>query len=123
MLGRGLVKRCPLCGSGGLFTGWFTMRERCPRCGHRFEREEGWFFGAYVVNLGVAEGLLLVLGVIPLIAFLASNPDASLWPFLVGGFAAAVGGPLLFYPFSRTTWAAIDLIMRPVDQPEPTDWD
>ena len=122
MLGRGLVKRCPLCGSGGLFNGWFTMRERCPRCDHKFEREEGWFFGAYVVNLGVAEGLLLLLGVIPLIVLLASDPDRSLWPFLTAGFVAAVGGPLLFYPFSRTTWAAIDLLMRPVDEPEPTDW-
>jgi len=26
MIGRGLVKRCPLCGSGGLFTGRFRMR-------------------------------------------------------------------------------------------------
>jgi len=122
MLGRGLVKRCPLCGSGDLFSSWFTMRERCPRCDHKFEREEGWFFGAYVVNLGVAEGLLLLLGVIPLIVLLASDPDRSLWPFLTAGVVAAVGGPLLFYPFSRTTWAAIDLLMRPVDEPEPTDW-
>jgi uncharacterized protein (DUF983 family) len=122
MIGRGLVKHCPLCGSGGLFTGWFTMRERCPGCGHRFEREEGWFFGAYVVNLGVAEGLLLLFGVVPLIAFLASNPDTSLWPFILAGLVASIGGPLVFYPFSRTTWAAIDLIMRPVDQSEPTDW-
>ncbi len=122
MLARGLTKRCPLCGSGHLFSGWFRMKERCPGCGHRFEREEGWFFGAYVVNLGIAEGLLLLVGIVPCIVFLAANPDASLVPFLVGGGVAAVGAPLFFYPFSRTTWADIDLLMRPLDATEPTDW-
>ncbi len=122
MLARGLTKRCPLCGSGRLFSGWFRMKERCPGCGHRFEREEGWFLGAYVVNLAIAEGLLLLVGIVPCIVFLAANPDASLVPFLVVGAVAAVGAPLFFYPFSRTTWAAIDLLMRPLDATEPTDW-
>ena len=121
MLARGLTKRCPLCGSGGLFVRWFRMRERCPRCGYRFEREEGFFLGAYVVNLGIAEGLVLLLGIVPCIAFLAANPDASLVPIFVSGLAAAVLAPLVFYPFSRTLWSAIDLILRPVHAVEPTD--
>jgi uncharacterized protein (DUF983 family) len=121
MLLRGLTKRCPLCGSGHLFSGWFKMKERCPRCGHRFEREEGWFFGAYVVNLGIAEGLLLLLGIVPCIVFLAANPDASLLPMVVSGLVAAVVAPLVFYPFSRTLWSAIDLILRPVQAVEPSD--
>ncbi len=121
MLARGLTKRCPLCGSGGLFTGWFRMRERCPGCGYRFEREEGFFLGAYVVNLGITEGLLLLLVVVPCIIFLAANPDTSLVPIVVGGLVAAVVAPLLFYPFSRTLWSAIDLILRPVHAIEPTD--
>ena len=37
------------------------MAERCPRCGMRFEREEGFFLGAYVVNFAVTEGLLSLL--------------------------------------------------------------
>lgn len=118
---RALAKRCPLCGSGGLFTSWFRMRERCPGCGYRFEREEGFFLGAYVVNLGITEGLLLVLGIVPCIAFLAANPDASVLPFLASGLAAAVVAPLAFYPFSRTLWSAIDLILRPVSAVEPSD--
>ncbi len=121
MLARGLTKRCPLCGSGGLFTGWFRMRDRCPRCGYRFEREEGFFLGAYVVNLGITEGLLLLLGIVPCIIFLAANPDASLVPIIVSGLAAAVVGPLVFYPISKTLWSAIDLILRPVHAAEPTD--
>jgi len=121
MLGRGLVKRCPLCGSGGLFDGWFRMRERCPRCGYRFEREEGFFLGAYVINLAITQGLLLLLAVVPLIVLLDRRPDQSLVPIVVGGLAAAVAGPLLFYPFSKTVWTAVDLILRPVRAHEPPD--
>lgn len=121
MLRRGLVKHCPLCGSGHLFTGWFTMRERCPGCGYLFEREEGFFLGAYVVNLAVAEGLVLLLAVVPCIILFANYPDVSVVPVILAGVAAAIVGPLVFYPFSKTVWTAIDLILRPVDAWEPTD--
>ncbi len=121
MLGRGLVKRCPLCGSGDLFTGWFTMRDNCPKCGHRFERDPDFFFGAYVINLAITEGLLLLLAIVPLIAVLASGGDVNIVPILVLGAAAAIVAPLAFYPFSRTIWAAIDLILRPANAAEPSD--
>lgn len=121
MLGRGLRKRCPLCGSGGLFVSWFTMRDHCPGCGHRFERDSDFFFGAYVINLAITEGLLLLLAIVPLIALLASNRDVDIVPILVVGLAAAIAAPLAFYPFSRTIWSAIDLILRPVGATEPSD--
>ncbi len=121
MVGRGLLKRCPLCGSGGLYHGWFRMRERCPGCGYLFEREEGFFLGSYVVNLGVTEGLLVLGGIVPCIAFLSANPDASVLPILFVALALAIGAPIVFYPFSRTVWAAIDLIIRPLEAKEPRD--
>jgi uncharacterized protein (DUF983 family) len=121
MLGRGLLKRCPLCGSGRLFTRWFRMKERCPRCGYLFEREEGFFLGAYVINLGIAQGLVILLAVVPLIVRLATHPGSAIWPFVVGGVAGAALGPLLFYPWSKTIWTAFDLILRPVEAAEPSD--
>ncbi|MFN2608751.1 MAG: DUF983 domain-containing protein [Acidimicrobiales bacterium] len=123
MLARGLAKRCPVCGSGGLYEGWFRMRDRCPGCGYRFEREEGFFLGAYLVNLAVTEGLLLVAGIIPTIVFLARNPDASILPIMAVGLVVAVVAPIAFYPLARTVWSAIDLILRPADAREPTDRD
>ena len=48
MLWRGMRRCCPNCGSGGLFRRWFRMAERCPRCGYRFVREDGFHFGGYV---------------------------------------------------------------------------
>jgi hypothetical protein len=97
------------------------MKERCPRCDYTFEREEGFFLGAYTINLVIAEGLLLFLAIVPLIAILATRPDVSLWPFVGIGLAAAIVAPLVFYPFSRTIWSAIDLVLRPADRTEPAD--
>jgi uncharacterized protein (DUF983 family) len=121
MLARGLLKRCALCGAGKLFTRWFRMKERCPGCGYRFEREEGFFLGAYVINLAVAQAVVVVLAVVPAIVLLARNPDTSIVPILAGGIAGAVLAPIAFYPFSKTVWTAFDLIMRPVSAREPSD--
>ena len=97
------------------------MAERCPGCGYRFEREEGFFLGAYVVNLAIVEGVLLVLTVVPLIFLLNRDPEASVAGIVAAGLVAAVLAPLAFYPFSKTIWTAIDLIMRPADAGEPSD--
>ena len=120
MLWRGMLRRCPNCGSGGLFRRWFRMAERCPRCGYRFVREDGFHFGGYVINFGVTEGMvgLVMLGYI---FAAAANPDVPLWPVFAGGAVAAVLTPILFYPFSRTIWAAIDLVLTPLEPAEEAD--
>jgi uncharacterized protein (DUF983 family) len=123
LLGRALLRRCPRCGGRGLFTRWFTMAERCPRCGMRFEREEGFFLGAYVVNFGVTEGLLLVL-LMAYVLVQANDPDGvPVLPVVVAAVAAAVLMPLAFYPLSRTIWVAVELVMRPLEADEAADAD
>ncbi len=52
---------------------------------------------------------------------LDARPDQSVVPIVVGGLAAVLAGPLLFYPFSKTIWTAIDLILRPIEAREPPD--
>jgi rubredoxin len=121
MLGRSLLKRCPMCGGGRLFTRWFRMKERCPTCGYLFEREEGFFLGAYVINLAIAQGMVIVLAIVPLIVRLARDPDASIAPFVIGGALGAVLAPVVFYPWSKTIWTAFDLMLRPIWMEEPTD--
>lgn len=121
MLWRGLTKRCAVCGSRRLFERWFHMKARCPRCGYVFEREEGFFLGASIVNLAVSEGLLAVLCIVPLIYLSATRPEAPIWPVIAGGIFAALIAPLAFYPFSRTIWVALELMLRPADAHEPGD--
>src|SRR5215472_7500570 len=68
---RGLLLRCPNCGRGKLFRKGFTMYEKCPVCGWRFEREEGYWTGAIAINLVVTE-LLIALVIVPLAVALAA---------------------------------------------------
>ena len=73
MLARGAARRCARCGSGGLFRRWFTMAERCPRCDLQFEREEGYWTGAMMINLAVTEAVFLATFVL-LIVMSAACP-------------------------------------------------
>ncbi len=117
LIKRGLRKRCPRCGGGGLYRTWFRMVERCPTCGFRFEREPGFFIGAYFVNLAITEGLLFAVVIGFLFAKNADNDVGVFWPLVIGGLFAVVT-PLVFYPWSRTIWSAIDLAMTPLELDE-----
>ena len=120
-LARGLVRHCPACGSGGLFTSWFRMRDRCPQCDYVFAREVGFGLGAIFMNFAVTEFLLAVCCIVPLIAALAANPEADVTPIVAAGAAATVLGPIVAYPFSRTVWVALELVFRPAAAHEPAD--
>src|SRR5438046_8693615 len=109
-LGRALLRRCPRCGAGGLFTRWFTMAERCPRCGMRFEREEGFFLGAFTVNFGV---MLFSLALFIGIGMALTLPDPPPGKLAIGGMIVGVVVPTFFYPMSRTCWSAMGLIIKP----------
>lgn len=108
---RAFGRRCPYCGAPGIFKGYFELRESCPRCRAPFEREEGYFLGAYALNLIVA--LFLGLGLAVLLIFGTALRDAGLlWQELVA-VALAVAVPVLFFPYSRTVWIAMDLVFHP----------
>jgi uncharacterized protein (DUF983 family) len=109
LLLRGLTKRCPWCGKGKLFCRWFTLPERCPRCGLRFEREEGAFLGSLAINFGVTS-LAFISVLVTWIAFTLPDPPVAL--ITVASVAIALTLPLVIYPFAKTTWAAIDILMR-----------
>lgn len=120
MVGRAARRRCPLCGARGLFRGWVSPRSACPRCQLKLDRGEGDFFlGAYVLNFIAAELLLVAFLVL---AVLWTGPEVP-WELLLWvGAPLMVVGPIVFYPFSRTLWLALDLGMRPpgpADFPEP----
>ena len=111
MLARGMIKHCPNCGSGHLYRRWFRMVDRCPRCGHRFDREEGFWLGAFVINFAVTEAALAVVFALYIVAE-AGGGHGSIAPWLLAGAVVAAAVPLAFYPFSKTIWAAIDLAMH-----------
>lgn len=105
VLARGLLRRCPRCGAGGLFASWLRIRERCPRCSLPLEREEGGFLGAMTINY--AATALVWLGL--LVVWLALDlPDVHVLALTVTSLLVAGLFPLAFFPFAKTLWTAVD---------------
>lgn len=96
------------------------MLESCPRCGLRFEREaEGYWLGAMAINLGVTEA---VFGALFVAGMVATWPDVP-WGWLTV-LAVAVNAivPLVFYPFSKTLWVAVDALLHRLDPLDASTW-
>src|SRR5699024_5308879 len=108
------------CGAGRLYRGWFRMVDRCGGCGLRFEREPGFFVGAYLINFAVTV-ILLFVGAMGFVAMKAIDQDASPKTILIISIAVALLVPPLFYPYSRTIWSAIDIGMTPLEDEELVD--
>lgn len=100
-----------MCGRERVFRRFFTMKSSCPHCGYRFEREAGYWVGALIVNIAVAEAwFALLFGAV----VIATMPDVEwMWLLVV---ALITNGllPIVFYPHSKTLWMALDLYFHPV---------
>ena len=111
--------RCARCGSGHLFKGYLKMKPDCPRCGLHFEREQGYWAGALAINIVATGGLFTLVFVALLIATIPKVPVAPLLLVLV---PIAVLGPIVYYPFSKTVWVAVDrAFLQRLDPNEQTD--
>jgi hypothetical protein len=85
------------------------MKEACTQCGLLLEREAGGFLGAIAINYGLTAMLFIVV----LVAVVwATVPVVPVWPLLGASAAITIFVPLLFYPFSKTIWLAIDLVLH-----------
>jgi len=96
-LARAILLLCPNCGKGRVMASWFRIRAGCPACGLRLERDEEneYWLGAYTLNFIVTE-----------VVFAA-------------GLLVVILTPIVFYPFGKALWLAIDLMFRP---PTPEDF-
>jgi uncharacterized protein (DUF983 family) len=108
LLLRGLLRHCPLCGGGKLFTRWFTMVDDCPTCTYHFEREEGFFLGAFVMSTAITLASLMAFLVIGFATTLPNPPLVTL--AFIGAFVGLLV-PVIIYPFTKTLWSAVYLTM------------
>lgn len=62
-LRRGVQRRCPNCGQGLLFAGWFRMHRDCAACHLVYLRNQGdtWLFWTIMDRIPIAIGLILVV--------------------------------------------------------------
>jgi Na+/phosphate symporter len=91
------------------------MVERCPRCELRFERVEGHWLGSLGLNVMVSFAALFVVLVV---GFVVTYPEPPVGPLIAIGLVVALVLPLVFFPFSKTLWTAIDVLMRPLHPDE-----
>jgi len=110
-LARAVARRCPYCGGRGVFTSWFALKERCPHCLTLFAYEDGYFLGAYALNLIVTE--LVAVGVT---IWLLAATDLSVLQLQITGVSLAVGLPIAFYPVSVCLWMVLDIAVHPPNQ-------
>jgi uncharacterized protein DUF983 len=85
------------------------MVKACPRCGLVFEQDEGSRLGSAMVNYA-AVGSALVLYIVA--AFVITLPDPPVVPLLLGAAGVILVVALFFFPFAKTIWAAIDLVLH-----------
>ena len=120
---RALALKCTVCGGGGVFRGPFKMAENCPTCGFLFQRGvHGHWIGSLGMNTIVSFGALLVTVIV---GFILTQPDPPLRALVAAAVGVAAIFPLVFFPWSRTLWSAIDLLMRPLepdDEVDPRYW-
>jgi uncharacterized protein (DUF983 family) len=100
--------RCPVCLRGKIFGSLLRMEARCPFCGTRLEREEGYFLGSIYLGYGLTLAVGLVLYSVG--AFWLGLPDTILLP----AFALfALLLPLVTWRYTRSFWLAIDQYLDP----------
>jgi uncharacterized protein (DUF983 family) len=104
---------CPRCRQGPLFRGpiyreWLAMFERCPVCGLKLEREQGYFLGAMYVSYG--------LSILPVLLLVLVIWRITGWPYDVS-IGVAFVAYLPFVPvvtrFARVLWMYIDQAIDP----------
>lgn len=103
LVGRSLLLRCPVCGTGKLFQGIYRVYPHCPLCDAPFAREPGFFLGSIYINYGLTA--LIAAIAYPILLF---NKIVDERPLLIGSLIFVVLLPLLFFRHSRSLWLGFD---------------
>jgi uncharacterized protein (DUF983 family) len=95
---RALNNKCPHCGQGALFNGWFSLAEKCSVCGARYERYEGSWTGPTVIGYGSGAAMGIAMG---FVLVMSGNyfPHAEIVISVI-----ACGTVLLVYRFIKAWW-------------------
>ena len=103
-----LSQKCPVCLTGAAYRAGITMNERCPACGLRFEREQGYFLAALYVAYALA---VPILSLITLTVWLVTGKDIGA-SYLIAVILFFPVSPLV-YRYSRVVWMHLDQILDP----------
>lgn len=113
-LTRGARLRCPACGRRTVFQSPFRIRHHCPACGAVFQREEGFFVGAIMLNVVTTEAAVMTAAGLCLLLF--PGRDRLLLGLL---FVVALLFPVAFYHHSWSLWLAGDHLVEGLPDGRP----
>ena len=118
ILTRCATLRCPACGQAPIFQAPFRVRHYCPSCAALFEREEGFFVGAIMINVVATEaaGLCVYLACLLIIGY---NENLILMTFLPLSFIL----PVAFYHHSWSAWLGLDHVVERLPKYKEPDRD
>jgi hypothetical protein len=91
------------------------MKVDCDHCGVHFEREEGYWVGALIINTTVTFGTFLIIFVG---GILLTWPDVPWTAVGVVTIAANAAIPVAFYPVSKSLWLALEMGWHPLEPNE-----
>lgn len=105
---RAIRLRCPVCGKGRVFAGFFKMHPRCGECDAIYDREPGFFLGSIYFNYGLT-------AVISTIAYVVLSFGFRIGDNLAMGivFAFAILFPCWFFRYARSLWLSMDQFWDP----------
>jgi uncharacterized protein (DUF983 family) len=106
-LARGALLRCPVCGRARVFQSPFRVRHHCPACLALFQREEGFFVGAIMINVVTTEAAVMAAAAVCLL--LLGDSGTLLLTLL---FGVALFFPVAFYHHSWSLWLAADHLVE-----------
>ena len=107
--------RCPRCGEGRLFYGWFAMHDACDHCGMPFQRGPGFYLGSIYFNYGLTSALALAAFFVLYLGYGVSS-QVLMWPLV----SFCLLFPLWFFRYARSLWLGMDEYFDPAEeQPEP----
>ncbi len=91
------------------------MHTDCPGCGLHFEREEGYWVGALIINTTITFATFIVVFVAGIVITWPDVPWAA-----VGVVTIVLNAviPVLFYPVSKTLWTALEMGWHPLEPEE-----
>lgn len=106
VLSRGARLCCPVCGRASVFQSPFRVRHHCPACAALFQREEGFFVGAIMINVVTTEAAVMATAGLWLLASAGGGEGGATLLALL--FAVALLFPVAFYHHAWSLWLAVD---------------
>ncbi len=84
------------------------MVEHCPACGFRFDREPGYFLGAFYINYGLCAGAGLIWAVLATFVW-----HLGFWHQIVIPALLMIVMSCWLWRYARLLWLAFDLSWDP----------